>query len=282
MAGVSFLDEDTQWFKASSGLLHKSIPRKIAFCAYTVFLGEPVVVPDLLQDPRFEKNPLVSGVTGIRFYAAAPIVHRGTGHAVGSVFVLDTRPRESCDITVLERLAQAASENLPGELAYADGHDSNNCIEHPASSRHRDSLESRTIATMRLSEQVDALSALYGLEVSPEESCKLSMSTASLSSTPSFSASGTQSSPSSKRAVDLLAADVHALQESTECIIEGESPPVEALLLRLLSQNTETQQQLAIQQISISQMLGQHSSQISRLMADLARMEAKMEEAQTK
>lgn len=52
---------------------------------------------------------------------------------------------------------------------------------------------------------------------------------------------------------------------------------MEVLLLRLLTQNTETQQQLADQQISLSNKLGQHTDQINKLMSDMARMEAKVE-----
>jgi hypothetical protein len=277
MAAVSFLDDTQQWFKASTGLAHKTIPRKIAFCTYTVYLMEPVVVLDTLKDARFERNPLVSGAAAVRFYAAAPIIERSTGHAVGSVFVLDTRPRESCDITVLERLAHAASENLPycfdGNTATTcssdDMHtqrmkDNNEDVEALENAR-RDSTTDR-----RLSAQIDALAALYGIDcslTSQPENAKLSVSTASLSSAPSCSTSPLRVSPGGSSAETSL----------KEC--EAGAPPMEALLMRLLTQSTETQEQLTKQQVSISHMLGQHSSQIQRLMADLARMEAKMEAA---
>lgn len=276
MAAVSFLDEHQEWFKASTGLAHKTIPRKIAFCTYTVYLMESVVVLDTLKDARFERNPLVSGAAAVRFYAAAPIIERSTGHAVGSVFVLDTRPRESCDITVLERLAHAASENLP--LCF-DGNTATTCSSVGTHTQHtKDNNEddeapiARRDSTTdpRLSAQIDALAALYGVDcslASQPESAKLSVSTASLSSAPSFSTSPLRVSPGG------------ASTETSLKTCETGAPPMEALLMRLLTQSTETQEQLTKQQVSISHMLGQHSSQIQRLMADLARMEAKMEAA---
>ncbi|MEU5116681.1 GAF domain-containing protein [Streptomyces longwoodensis] len=44
------------------------------------------------QDPVAADNPLVAGEMGVRFYAAAPII-TPDGHKLGTVNVLDTRPR---------------------------------------------------------------------------------------------------------------------------------------------------------------------------------------------
>lgn len=250
MAAVSFMDEHRQWFKASVGLAHKMIPRKIAFCAYTVFTKEPVVVLDTLKDKRFECNPLVSGAAAVRFYAAAPIIDPSSGHAVGSVFVLDTRPRESCDVAILERLAHAASENLP---------------------------------------QFESCNSFAPAPLSPAPS------TASLSSSAPSSTAGSptsinspakvqplahqqQSPPASSNALSTILSTAVTTTISSDndgAVASGEQ--MEVLLMRLLTQNTETQQQLATQQISISNTLGFHSTQINKLMTDFARMEAKIE-----
>lgn len=230
MAAVSFVDEHRQWFKASVGLAHKMIPRKISFCAYTVFTKEPVVVLDTLKDKRFESNPLVSGAAAVRFYAAAPIIDPSSGHAVGSVFVLDTRPRESCDVTILERLAHAASENLPQQAAKEESPEQVERYYSPSAVRPASPVGNNS----------------YSVEQAPSSSSSNSLSTAlSMGSPASGSPAG------------------------------GEQ--MEVLLMRLLTQNTETQQQLASQQISISNTLGFHSTQISKLMTDFARMEAKIE-----
>uniref|UniRef100_H3HAQ2 FYVE-type domain-containing protein n=1 Tax=Phytophthora ramorum TaxID=164328 RepID=H3HAQ2_PHYRM len=228
MAAVSFLDEHRQWFKASVGLAHKMIPRKIAFCAYTVFSREPMVVLDTLQDPRFRRNPLVSGAAGVRFYAAAPILDPNSGHAVGSVFVLDTRPREACDISILERLALAAGENLP-EIATT-----------AAMAENEQKAELDNNAAEKFERRQDDNQDNDDVNENQTEDSSLAMTQLSMGKT----AAGEQ---------------------------------MEVLLMRLLTQNTETQQQLAVQQISLTAKLGQHTDQINKLMSDFARMEAKVE-----
>lgn len=251
MAAVGFMDEHRQWFKASVGLAHKVIPRKIAFCAYTVFTKEPVVVLDTFKDKRFEYNPLVSGAAAVRFYAAAPIIDPSSGHAVGSVFVLDTRPRESCDVTILERLAHAASENLPQR-------------KQPQFESYAPSPLSPAPSTASLSSAPSSATASPTSNNSPVKSQQQVVQPQS-------------PPPSSNTLTTILstATTDAAGAGSDSTIATGEQ--MEVLLMRLLTQNTETQQQLATQQISISNTLGFHSTQINKLMTDFARMEAKIE-----
>ncbi|KAG3121488.1 hypothetical protein PI124_g174 [Phytophthora idaei] len=277
MAAVSFLDEHRQWFKASVGLAHKMIPRKIAFCAYTVYIRDPVVVLDTLQDDRFRKNPLVSGAAGVRFYAAAPIIDPNSGHAVGSVFVLDTRPREACDISILERLALAAGENLPA-IATTTVESANqlntedNKVEKP-----QDSSKADEVADAVHDAAQDELQSFgrrkIGVPVSPSTST-------TASSMSSFGSSSMQVSLSPSK----LDNNDGAQEEDTSMAMTQLSmgttaagEQMEVLLMRLLTQNTETQQQLAVQQISLSTKLGQHTDQINKLMSDFARMEARVE-----
>lgn len=111
IAAVSLLDEDREWFKASVGLAQNEVPRSVSFCAHAIMSKEPMVVMDTLLDKRFAKNPLVTGAAKIRFYAGAPIC-TPTGHILGTVFVFDTQPRNSCDIATLEKLSNVAMKNL--------------------------------------------------------------------------------------------------------------------------------------------------------------------------
>ncbi|KAK1944981.1 1-phosphatidylinositol 3-phosphate 5-kinase FAB1 [Phytophthora citrophthora] len=268
MAAVSFLDEHRQWFKASVGLAHKMIPRKIAFCAYTVHALEPMVVLDTLQDDRFQKNPLVSGAAGVRFYAAAPIIDPNSGHAVGSVFVLDTRPREACDISILERLALAAAENLPAVVELQTDNVLNIEIDNNA----------HEVADLVQVAAQNGLQSFGRGKIAVPMSPTTSATTSSMSSVGSSSA---QSSLSPQKADDN---DSYENQESESMAMTQLSmgttsagEQMEVLLMRLLTQNTETQQQLAVQQISLNTKLGQHTEQINQLKVDLARMEAKVE-----
>jgi len=92
IALIPLLDEKRQWFKARTGLDVTEIPREHAFCSYTILEPDGMVVPDALADPRFASNPLVLGKPGIRFYAGTPLTTR-EGHALGTLCVIDTKPR---------------------------------------------------------------------------------------------------------------------------------------------------------------------------------------------
>ena len=93
IAAISFIDTNRQWFKASVGLDIEEMPRNVSFCAQAILRPDEILyVPDATRDPRFADNPLVSGEFGLRFYAGAPIIGP-SGHAIGSMCVVDREPR---------------------------------------------------------------------------------------------------------------------------------------------------------------------------------------------
>lgn len=116
MALVSLIDETRQWFKSTVGPVPSGgeTDRSLSFCAYALLSPTQIlVVQDATKDPRFAKNVLVTGVPGIRFYAGAPII--GTeGHALGTLCVLDTVPRQfsSVEQEILRNLALAVLSAL--------------------------------------------------------------------------------------------------------------------------------------------------------------------------
>lgn len=114
IALISLVDEDRQWFKAKVGLQASETPRDQAFCAHAILQpDQPLVVPDATQDPRFAQNPLVTGSPDIRMYAGAPIVSH-SGHALGTVCVIDQTPRELTaeQIDSLQALSRQVSHLL--------------------------------------------------------------------------------------------------------------------------------------------------------------------------
>lgn len=91
-AVVSFVGDDTIWFKASNGSTRDSVPRGGSFSDETLRADRLLVVPDALQDKRFADNPWVCGGRNLRFYAGAPIL-APSGVKVGAVCVLDGKRR---------------------------------------------------------------------------------------------------------------------------------------------------------------------------------------------
>ncbi|MBF6907532.1 GAF domain-containing protein, partial [Acinetobacter baumannii] len=80
-----------QWFKSRYGLEVEETPRSVAFCSEAVAQREMLVVEDARQDPRFERNALVTGEPHIRFYAGQPIF--SDGQAIGTLCIIDREPR---------------------------------------------------------------------------------------------------------------------------------------------------------------------------------------------
>ena len=89
---VSFVSEDRQWFKARSGFGPTQTPLSQSVCAHALQQPGLLIIPDLTADSRTRDNTLVTGKPNLRFYAGAPL-RMADGFALGSLCVLDTRPR---------------------------------------------------------------------------------------------------------------------------------------------------------------------------------------------
>ena len=106
IALISLIDGDNHSFISSLGAPVKTIPANISFCEHTLTLGDVLIVPDALQDARFVDNPFVVNAPFVRFYAGAPL--RYEGQLIGSLCVLDTKPRDDFGAAAIGRLRMMA------------------------------------------------------------------------------------------------------------------------------------------------------------------------------
>ncbi len=113
MSLVTLIEGERAWFKSRYGLNVSEIPRSDGLCGHTLLSDGPVIVPDTLLDPRMCDQPVVTGPTGVRFYAGVPL-RLETGEVVGTLCVLDTRPRELSPVQIssLEALGRQVTAQL--------------------------------------------------------------------------------------------------------------------------------------------------------------------------
>jgi diguanylate cyclase (GGDEF)-like protein len=122
IALISMVDAERTWFKARVGLTAAECPRDLAFCAHAILdPAHPLVVADTTADPRFADNPLVTGAPDIRAYLGVPLVNH-QGHALGTLCVLDHRPRahDARTVGAVQVLARAVTASLELRRALAE------------------------------------------------------------------------------------------------------------------------------------------------------------------
>jgi two-component sensor histidine kinase len=105
---VSLLDSDRQLFKSSFGVSQTETAVNVSFCAHAIAADSDLtIVEDVSADPRFAENPFVTGEPNVRFYAGAPLVVYGA--RIGTLCVLDVKPRMSPDPVVLQQFQSLAA-----------------------------------------------------------------------------------------------------------------------------------------------------------------------------
>ena len=114
IATVSLVEQDRVWLAACEGLTGvREVGKEPGLCASVIAQDDVYVINDAAVDPRTLEHPLVRGALGLRFYAAAPI-RTHDGYRLGTVNVIDSRPREASarQIQALEHLAAMVSDEL--------------------------------------------------------------------------------------------------------------------------------------------------------------------------
>lgn len=121
IAVINFVADDRQFFKAEVGLGVRETPLETSFCAKAILEGDFLLVPDATQDARFDCNPLVTAESGLRFYAGA-VLKSPDGLPVGTLCVLDTRPRDLTELQqrALKVIARQVMDQLDLRLAVAE------------------------------------------------------------------------------------------------------------------------------------------------------------------
>lgn len=132
MAAINLIASERQWFKASKGLCVSELPRDVGLCGHAMLGDDLMVVHDALADARFAENPVVSGAPHVRFYAGMPLT-TSDGHNIGTLFVIDTRPRE---LTAAQRVSLRALGPVVMRL-----------IDASATARQRDEGEQDIVET---------------------------------------------------------------------------------------------------------------------------------------
>jgi len=121
VALISLIDERRQWFKAEVwlGMREPSLDRSI--CLTAMLLPGLTIVPDLTEDPRFARNPLVTDEPHLRFYAGA-VLRTPEGVPLGALCVLDFKPRNLSDeqASTLTMLARQVMSQLDLRRAIAE------------------------------------------------------------------------------------------------------------------------------------------------------------------
>ncbi len=122
IALINVLDAERQLIKSEAGLPEeasesRSIPRGLSICNKVVSANKLLVVEDLARDRRFAENLFVRSLK-VRFYAGTPL-RTPAGHAIGSLCVLDHKPRKfgEHESRVLEVMAEEVMELISSRAA---------------------------------------------------------------------------------------------------------------------------------------------------------------------
>jgi serine/threonine protein kinase len=110
---VSIVDRDRIWFTSHHGVATKQIERASGLFGAAIPADDAWVVEDARVDPRTADDALVTGSFGLRFYVAVPL-RTSDGHTLGTLSVIDFRPRKVADgeIANLHDLAAIVASQL--------------------------------------------------------------------------------------------------------------------------------------------------------------------------
>ena len=120
VALVSLVDADRQFFKSCLGLpepwaSQRGTPLSHSFCQHAVASREPLIVDDSREHELLRDNPAIRDI-GVIAYAGIPLID-ADGHALGTLCVIDSRPRHWTTDQV--QLLSDLAASVVTEIAFA-------------------------------------------------------------------------------------------------------------------------------------------------------------------
>ena len=136
VALVSLVDADRQYFKSCLGLpepwaSQRQAPLSHSFCQHAVARREPLLVDDSREHELLRDNLAIRDM-GVIAYAGVPLID-SSGHALGTLCVIDSRPRHwtthqvqllsdlAAAVVTEISLARAASQSTSSRLPRQSG-----------------------------------------------------------------------------------------------------------------------------------------------------------------
>ncbi|TMW63791.1 hypothetical protein Poli38472_002732 [Pythium oligandrum] len=263
MVIFGFLDSDEYVICGHHGLkVPESVPRNMSLSSHTCCKGSPLVCSDLNSDIRFASNPWRRDTLQAAFYAGVPI-QLSSGHLVGTIEVFDPSPRFGCTdvlshlhpvVKNVQQRLEAALESLPTEEEEED---------YELSSE--------------LSFDDDEYDGIEVVEVQPSQVLEPRQAPP----VPTPPSAPPAQAPPAPPATPAPAPPTPPAPTPVPAAAPAEAPAnapltdndMEMQLMKLLSQTTDTQEQLRNQQGQMFTAINSHSQQISQLAKQLERME---------
>jgi adenylate cyclase len=94
VAVLNVVADKWEWYKGKFGIpADVNCEPRGGICSTAICSNDLLIVPDLSKDERFAAQAVVKGEPHFRFYAGVPMINPD-GYALGSLCVLDYKPRE--------------------------------------------------------------------------------------------------------------------------------------------------------------------------------------------
>lgn len=269
IAVVGLLDREDYFVVAETGLPNPTDPisRNHSLASHTCRNGAPLVCNDLSADARFAGNPWRRDSLHALFYAGIPLT-LANGHTIGVIEVFDKTVRFACVdvITQLQAVVRGLLKKFEEILASV-------VVEKVA---EPETVQEDPIAlAIAELERSTSYTEVKPSVAPPRSPVRRAPAPAAPPAAPFTASSGTDT-PAAAAAEAAPVTPSPVTPEDPAAPTPATGPTeneMEMQLMKLLSQTTNTQEQLRTQQTHMVHAISSHSKQISEMAKQLARME---------